>query len=384
MYGRETIRESVRPLTAAQIQEYYCSRLGYLSRVNGREAVDLEKIFGEIREHNVRSLTDRRKPVCLGIVLYEGCLGEMVRATHWIPLIREWSGQEPLIFTSHPQIFAGNKTVTVEEHSRNGHFLDVYSLVLGNARTMEPGRGDWDLILMDLKYYHQYYHRYNRGRQIMHLLHGLQIASYELFGKTVETFPAAEISFSPAAHQEAANLVESLDIVASQVPLLVYLDASKGMFSDKRWQFESYWSVLRNLRADFGEKMRVVILTGVDHPWESEQLVDVLGHRIPYVRMEQIPDIGILGAFLEKLAQKGAVMLGTDSFVPGHLFPIVGGWSVVLGWDFTNGGRGHNYYRPVEEGCVTLENRNHGFPSPEQVQRALALRVGARLSTLTQ
>lgn len=305
-----------------------------------------------------------------------GYLGDLVRGAHWIPLLREWRGREPIIFTNHPQLFFNNQTLSAGQRpEESGFWIDGIPLVHTHRfRSVLKDDGTQVLSSED-----KVTLTYSDPPKLQHLnqLHVLQLLSRAFFGKIVECFPPVELSFSPQNQIRAQQRIEKLEVESSQIPVLIFPDASQTFYSHKRWPYESYGEVLASLQSNWGDRIKTILLTGIDHPQETVDLSAYLSNLgVRHKVLPAVKNLGEFAALLSEFAQRKAILLGTESLVAGHLGPVSGIWSVVIGWNLSY----NRFYRPVEEGCTMVENPEGRYPSIEQVIEALDYRIHLRLA----
>lgn len=301
-------------------------------------------------------------------------MGDLIRGAHWIPLLREWSGREPIIFTNHPQLFFNNQTLSAGQRpEKSGFWIDGIPLVHTHRfRSVLKDDGTQVLSAED-----KVTLTYSDPPKLQHLnqLQVLQLLSRAFFGKTIECFPPVELSFSPQNQMRAQQRIEKLEVESSQIPVLIFPDASQTFYPQKCWPYESYGKVLASLQSNWGDRIKTILLTGVDHPQGTEGLGAYLSDLgVKHEVLPMIKDLGEFAVLLSEFAQRRAILLGTESLVAGHLGPVLGVWSVVLGWN-----SGYNrFYRPVEPGCTMVESAEGRYPTTEQVIGALDYRIHLR------
>lgn len=303
-----------------------------------------------------------------------GYLGDLVRGAHWIPLLREWSGREPVIFTNYPQLFFNNKTLSVGQRPQEGNFW-IDGIPLVHTHRFRPVFKDDGTQVLSTE--DKVTLTYSDPPPLQHLnqLQVLQLLSHAFFGKTVEYFPPVDLLFSPQNQMRAHQRVEKVGIEPSQIPLLIFPDASQTFYRHKRWPYESYGEVFASLQNNWGDRIKTILLTGIDHPQETADLSAYLSNLgVRHKVLPAVKNLGQFAALLSEFAQRRAILLGTESLVAGHLGPVLGIWSVVIGWN-----SGYNrFYRPVEEGCTTVESAEGRYPTTEQVIGALDYRIHLR------
>lgn len=367
----------VVPLTSDQIIEMGDEMV--VTSIPNRQT-DIEGI----RKWNVGILQDPEAVVNLHIACGPGDLGDMIRGAHWIPVFRNIIGRKPLIFSNYPQLFNSFERARQDKLRKSLHLTNDYwfyclptdmHLLLEPNTTYRRQAEDFEYLSVESRNLEM------RRPFVQHNLHRLQLYSYLAFGELITEFPHAEISLSPQVKRAGDKVYQDLDLDESALPVLVYPDASALLFDEKKWYKEDYIQTLEELYKTWTNQINITLLTGISHPGETYRIAELLDkQKIPYKLVGKVKNLGSFASLVQNFAQRKAVMLGTESMAAGHLAPILGIWSVVLGW----GSKPTiSEYRPVEEGCtVVMSKEDYKYPSSEEVLQALNPRIEARLESL--
>lgn len=337
--------------------------------VNRLVSSDAQKVFQRWNQ----AVLSGDKPIYLKLRGDLGTLGDMVRGSYWIPFLEQWSGRKPVIVTKVPQIFRAYQCLPLSANlSADGYMMDGAPIFRGGI--IAPRRQDtqFEEVAKFLE------PAFPAALLCMDQFHIFQLLSFAYFGKIVENIPQVALSFDKQACDKAIQMVEALDLRTEAIPLLVYPDASKNLFPKKSWDTDYYKETISSLHDIWGDKLRVILLTGVDHPQVTENLSSVITVAgVPHDVLGETRDLAELGSLIEEFAKKGAVMLGTESLVAGHLAPMLGVWSVVIGWN----SRYNEIYRPMEIGSALVGGKDGSQPKPKQIIEALNERISKKLNS---
>lgn len=362
-------KSDIVPLTRGQIEQLEGR---FFPGVSQDEIVAAK---ARIQEWNKGILGNPDYPLVIKLPSQTGSMGDTIRGIHRIDLLRRWSNREPIVSTNIPDLLADHQTVPLPYKLDGAYELMAVLCDTNSAYFVPSKRKGWRrdralakaISTIDLM-------PYSIG---VNQLQWLQVVSSAFFGQEVLEFPQAKISFSPEATGRAKRVVDELRIDSSQIPLLVYPDASKGLFYSKHWERESYEQTLDQLNHTWGDRIRIILMTGVDHPEETAAISNILGrNRIPHQVLAQNRNFAEFAAMVAEFGKLDSIMLGTESLVAGHLAPIFGIWSVILGWKDQVFHRVHN---PIEHGSIIVEGMPTGRPSVDSVREALDFRVDLRL-----
>lgn len=360
----------VSHLTRPQIEETSQELLDGIDQTVTRRGV------GEIRAWNNAVLENSLDPIILVLHPQRNLLGDIIRASHWIPLLKHWAGRALSISSEQSNIFADE--INIGPSSNIDYSWILRGLFLHQRALFKND----SLSSMDQLYFKQIYQYVSEIEDVLissqlNNFQRTQLSSYIYFGRFVEELPKAEISFSGESRSKAKSLYEEV-LLDGELPVLVSPDASSLHFFHKKWATKSYVEILTEIQGLWGERIRIILITGTEHPFETELLGNSLDKaKVPHTRLGIVRDLGTFGALIEMFAKRNAVMLGTESMVTAHLGPVLGAWSVVLGWEDLEL---INHYRPPEAGCTVVIGKNSdGRPAPKQVLEALNPRIEARL-----
>lgn len=335
--------------------------------VNRLVSSDAQKVFQ--RWNQAVLISD--KLIYLKLRGDRGTLGDMVRGSYWIPFLEQWSGREPVVVTKVPQIFRDYECLPLNaDLSADGFMMDGAPIFRGGIIAPRKQDTQFEEVAKFLE------PAFPAALLCMNQFHIFQLLSFAYFGKIVEDVPQVALSFDKQSCDKATQMVEALDLKAEAIPLLVYPDASKNLFPKKSWGIDYYKETISSLHGILGDKLRVILMTGIDHPQVTENLSSIItAAGVPHDVLEETRDLAELGALIEEFAKKGAVMLGTESLVAGHLAPMLGVWSVVIGWNPSY----NMIYRPMEIGSALIGGKDSYQPKPKQIIEALNERISKRL-----
>lgn len=295
----------------------------------------------EAREHNERMM-EEAEAIIIGLQIPPGFLGDGLQNSRLAEIIHQRYPDKTYLGTTHPSVFGkfrtsnhpipkirdGKVEITYRENSdapeQTSRFDNVFVIdpsidnlssgALLTVNGIEQPVGLKDRIDLDKVEYNN-------------ILQVAQVTWELLFGGSIDSLPAPAIGISKAAQEKAKRVFTELSI-SDRLNIIIHPDTHALLWEQKKWRSDKWIDLVKRLSQQYGDAS-IFISEGVDHPGESEKIVDA--HRgnqrvQPLPRLSLPEYVGLLSNF----SSDNTLFIGLESMPGSHLAPSFGFKSIVL------------------------------------------------------